>query len=278
MRRTHRELSRGSAVLAACALLTACVTPRPAPTQYSQTVDSPSNFCRTHPLLCKPQPGEQLPSVPPPFSGPSSAALNIAAAAKVIQVVIDATLEAQIRQALKECADKARSDVMFQHFQRSPTREECLKVVEHDARGQPVTRAMLLGRLQHTAALQCAEQRLQQLTPGGFTLSARYRYNPATGETEFLSPEQVKALLAQGRAAELLGTIEPDVVIHLPGQPLHIQLVFDFKFPCVNTDQPIPWRKYPSGHPLQEVSQDSAYKLVLRVDPWRVQPHIGAFR
>src|SRR5262249_49148696 len=55
----------------------------------------------------------------------------------------------------------------------------------------------------------------------------RYRYNSSTGETQFIPPEAVQALLAQGRSAELLGTLEPDVVIHLPGQPLHVQLVLD---------------------------------------------------
>ena len=79
---------------------------------------------------------------------------------------------------------------------------------------------------------------------------------------------QVKALLKQGRAAELLGTIEPDLVLHLPGQPLHVQRVFDFKFPCVNTDKPMRWRD-------QVRNQGAAYEEALRVKPSRVQPHIG---
>src|SRR5262249_3296722 len=104
-------------------------------------------------------------------SAPHATAIGVAAAAMAVQTLIDATLDHSIRQVLKECADKARSDVMYRHFQRSPTREERMEVVEHDSQGQPVTRAMLLGREQHQAALECAEQRLRQIKPGGFTLS-----------------------------------------------------------------------------------------------------------
>jgi hypothetical protein len=277
--RRPRETSPWTAALAACVLLTACATPYSAPRQYHQAPvlapDSASNFCARYPALCRPQPGEQMPSVPPPISGPQAAALTIAAAAQVVQIAIDATLDARIRQALKECADEARSDVMYQHFQRSPTREECQEVVERDARGESVTRAMLLGREQHQAALECAERRLRQLKPGGFTLSPRYRYNPSTGQTQYIPPEEVKALLEQGRGAELRGTIEPDLVIHLPGNPLQVQRVFDFKFPCVNTDRQIDWRTYPKGHPFENVSQGRLYEEALKVRPMRVQPHLG---
>jgi hypothetical protein len=262
----------------ACVLLTACATPYGAARQYAQATDSGTDGCIRYPALCRPLPGEQMPSVPPPVTGPHVTLLSIAGAAKVVQIFIDATLDGRIRQALEECADKARSDVMYRHFQRSPTHEECLEVVESDAQGQPVTRAMLLGREQHQAALECAEQRLRQLKPGGFTLSPRYRYNPSTGETQFIPPEEVQALLDQGRGAELRGTLEPDLVIHLPGQPLHVQRVFDFKFPCVNTGRPIPWRKYPAGHPKQGSFQGDAYNQALGVEPFRVQPHIGVFK
>ncbi|WP_224247450.1 hypothetical protein [Hyalangium gracile] len=274
MRRSRRDASPWPAVLATCVLLTACVTPHSVPRQYAQGLDSGSNGCREAPILCLPQPGEKMATIPP-LAGTQATLLSIAAAAKVVQTAIDATLETRIRQALKECADKARADVMDRHFQRSPTREECQEVVEHDAQGQPVTRAMLLGREQHQAALECAELRLRQLKPGGFTLSPRYRYDPSTNETRFMSPEEVKSLLDQGRAAELRGTIEPDLVIHLPGQPLHVQRVFDFKFPCVNTDKPSRWRAHPKGHPHEDISQKDLYERALKVVPKRVQPHIG---
>jgi hypothetical protein len=275
--RKPREASSWSAVVMACVLLSACATPYGAPRQYAQAPDmkSPTNYCIQHPTLCRPLPGEQMPSIPPPVTGPHVTLLSAVAAAQVVRILIDATLDERIRQALEECADKARSDVMYRHFQRSPTRKECLEVVESDAQGQPVTRAMLLGREQHKAALECAEQRLEQLKPGGFTLSPRYRYTPSTGETQLIPPQEVQALLDQGRSAELRGTLEPDLVIHLPGQPLHIQLVFDFKFPCVSTDKRSRWREYPKGHPYETLSQKDLYEDALKVEPRRVQPHIG---
>ena len=134
---------------------------------------------------------------------------------------------------------------------------------------------MVLGREQHEAALECVRKKLERLKPGGFTLSARYRYEVETGQTQFIPREEVEALLRQGRSSELRGTLEPDLVIHLPGQPLSVQAVFDFKFPCVNTDRQLPWRKYPNEHPYQVESQGELYELVLKVRPARVQPHLG---
>jgi hypothetical protein len=268
----------GPAVLAACVLLTACATPHGAPGQYEQSLDTHSNFCAKYPARCHPQAVGPMATAQSPLSGPQATALGIAAAAKVVQIAIDATLDERIRKALKECADQARSEVMYRHFQRGPTRDECLEVVESDAQGQPVTRAMLLGREQHKAALQCAQHRLKALKPGGFTLSPRYRFDPDTGQTHFMPSDQVKTLLDQGRSAELLGPNEPDIVVHLPGQPLGVQLVFDFKFPCVNTDTRSAWRRYPQGHPFKGLSQGELYKIVLKVEPFLVQPHVGVFR
>lgn len=95
--------------------------------------------------------------------------------------------------------------------------------------------------------MQCAEEKLSQLKPGGFSIMPRYRYEPATGKAEHLPPETVKELLRQGRGAELRGTLEPDIVIHR-GEPNEVQAVRDFKFPCENTGKRIPWREYPTGH------------------------------
>jgi hypothetical protein len=121
----------------------------------------------------------------------------------------------RINEALAECADIARAEVMLKHFQgRRPTHEDCNEEVDTDLRGEPITRAMRLGVEQHRVALQCAEEQLRELKPGGYSLSPRYRYDPVTGKAEYLPPETVKELLRQGRSAELRGTLEPDIVIH----------------------------------------------------------------
>jgi hypothetical protein len=181
-----------AAALGASLLLAACSASRQsAPRQYAQQMDSASNACRHNSALCVPGPGEQMPVVPPvrpagpPVSGWKAAATAAAGGVVIKPRPLEAGLREQIDKALAECADMARSQVMLQHFKdRGPTREECEEVVGQDNRGEPVTRAMKLGVEQHQVALQCAEERLSQLKPGGFSISPRYRYDPRTGRAE----------------------------------------------------------------------------------------------
>jgi hypothetical protein len=192
----------------------------------------------------------------------------------VIQIAIDTALEGRIRKALTECADEARSGIILKYFGgRGPTPSECAEVVGKDASGGPLTRAMQLGVEQHEAALRCAEEKLQELKPGGFSLSPRYRVEPGTENVQYLSRAQVKSLLDAGRSAELRGSIEPDIVIHA-GNPLHVQRIFDFKFPCVNGGDP-GWREYPAGHPHQFLNQKDVYEALLRAPASRVVPRLG---
>jgi hypothetical protein len=136
---------------------------------------------------------------------------------------------------------------------------------------------MQLGREQHELALRCAAEKLSKLKPGGYSLTPRYRYDSDTGRTEFIPREVVEELLRQGRGDELRGTLEPDIVISKES-PRHVQAVYDFKFPCRNTDQPSPWREYPEGHPHAGENQGDLYWNALRVKPARVQPHVGVIR
>lgn len=277
----------GMAVAAMGILLAACgTTVHHSPRTYAQSLDSATSACRRNPTACVPQAGEQLPTVPPPpaaqpaaplppaLSGAESAALSIAAAGRVIQIAIDAALKDRIRKALSECADEARSEMILKYFGgRGPTHSECAEVVGTDSNGDPLTRAMQLGIEQHELALRCAEEKLQELKPGGFSLSARYRAEPGTGNVQYLSRDQVKELLESGRSAELRGTIEPDIVIH-EGNPLRVQLIFDFKFPCVNGGEPR-WREYPAGHPHQFLNQKDVYEALLRAPASRIIPRVG---
>jgi hypothetical protein len=191
---------------------------------------------------------------------------------------LDPELLERIDEALAECADAARAEVMFQHFQgREPTHEECNEEVGRDSRGEPITRAMELGVEQHRVALRCAQERLSELKPGGFSLSPRYRYDATTGKATYIPREVVQQLLSQGRGAELRGTLEPDVVLH-KGKPHQVQAVHDFKFPCVNTDERSPWRAYREGHVHEGRNQGDLYRIALKVRPARVQPHLGVYR
>jgi hypothetical protein len=189
--------------------------------------------------------------------------------------VLDAAMRARIEEALVECADTARSEVLLRRLGgKSPTPEECLEQVEVNERGEPVTRAMKLGEEMHEVTRQCAEKKLSALRPGGFSLEQRYRYNRDTGQISLVSRAEVEALLRQGLGRELLGTLQPDVVIHA-GDPLRAQVVYDFKFPCVNSDSIPRWRTYPQGHPYERLSQRAVYEKALGAEARLVVPRLG---
>lgn len=271
--------------LSAVLLFTACGTASyGVPRQYAQVPDSVSNTCIRNPANCPPMPGLRVvpnpPAGPPPLSTTSVPVLTTSVVgAAVIQAghSLDAELRARIDAALAECADAARSEVMLRRFGRSPTSEECKEVVGTDSKGQPITRAMQLGLEQHALALQCAEKRLQELKPGGFSIQPRYRVDPETGKAEYLPREVVETVLRQGRGAELRGTIEPDIVIH-EGQPHRAQGVYDYKFPCAPSSKRSDWRTYPEGTPHAGKSQGEVYQKALGGEPARVQPHLGVYR
>jgi hypothetical protein len=169
---------------------------------------------------------------------------------------------AQVEEALAHCAFYAEEKVNGRYFQgRSPTREQCQQEVGRDAKGNGVTRAMELGQEKHAVALECLRWRLEELLPGQFLLEPRYRYDRQMKEKSLLSAEEVKRLLESGRGAELVGTIAPDVVIHL-GDPLRPIALFEFKFPCPAYNKPT-WREYPEGHPHAGKSQKRLYEEVL---------------
>ena len=181
---------------------------------------------------------------------------------------------AQVEEALAHCAFYAEEKVNGRHFQgRSPTREQCEQEVGRDSKGNKVTRAMELGREKHSVALECLRWRLEDLLPGQFLLEPRYRYDSQTQEKSLLSAEEVKRLLESGRGAELVGTIAPDVVIHM-GNPLQPVDLVEFKFPCPPSNE-LRWRKYPEGHPYAGKTQRQVYKELLKATLRVVTPLNG---
>lgn len=110
---------------------------------------------------------------------------------------------------------------------------------------------------------------------GRFSLEQRYRGDPQTGWKELVSPEEARRLLQQGCGGELEGTIVPDVVIHT-GNPLEVLAVYDFKFPCPETNSPT-WRDYEKG-PFAGSTQERIYFGILKVVPNLVAPIRGIIR
>jgi hypothetical protein len=260
-------------VLTASVLLGACAgTPGRDTTLRLDVPNTVTSTCRQQPASCVNVPGApQL----PPLSGAAQTAASAGMTGQVVLRVLEATEKTLVEQVLTECADMARSDILLRRLgDRSPTPAECNEVVERDSRGAPVTRAMLLGREMHQEALQCTEEKLGEVLPDRFSLEPCYRYDAQTGRTTLISSGEKQALLRQGRSCELVGTISPDVVIHT-GNPLEAQAVYDFKFPCVNSDRTPQWNTYPPGHPHAGRQQGTVYRDALNTNVSRVVPRLG---
>ncbi|MFY2561691.1 hypothetical protein ACN469_29090 [Corallococcus terminator] len=256
-------------------LLAACAgTPERASTGRYE-FDSASNGCRHRPELCARIPGEEavIPAVRP-LQAVASATRTAAAAIRVL----DSATQAVIEERLEECADKARSLVLLEKWAgRSPTPAECNATVMDASSGRRLTVAMHLGCLMHRAALVCTHEALEELRPGRFSLEQRYRFDGATGILQQISEEDARLLLRLGCGEELKGTLVPDVIIH-EGDPLVASAVYDFKFPCVNTDSAPPWRQYNDG-PHQKMNQRMVYERALGTHMVRrVVPRLGVVR
>jgi hypothetical protein len=232
--------------------------------------DTVTSACRQNPANCAALAGKDVAFQP---------AASVGVTASLVVRALEDPVKDLIETTLAECADLARSEVLLRHRHDfagpSPTREECNQ--SRHVMGRRVTWARQLGTEMHRVALQCTEEKLRQLKPGGFSLEPHYRYDSKSGQTKRVPDEDVKALEQSGNGGELLGTLVPDVVIHT-GDPLHIQAVYDFKFPCVHTDDAPLWDTYPPGHPHQRFDQGQLYERALGVPPVRVVPRKGIFR
>ncbi len=258
-----RSLSRAGWVLVVSVLLAGCVSTPGHATRFGYSVDSPSVACRHNPAACLALYGKE-----------------VASASAVLKVALDVATRTSIDQELAECANTARSNVLLRHegdFETLfPNVIECNQLAKNPRR-KGMTWAMQLGVEMHEEAMKCAEERLGKLRPGGFNLEQRYRYDSRTGRWKLVSREEVQALEESGNAGELLGSVQPDVVIHA-GDPLQVQEVYDFKFPCGDIRQIPDWNGYPPGHPYARSNQGQVYENVFAVKPARVVPRWGVHR
>jgi hypothetical protein len=181
----------------------------------------------------------------------------------------------ELEKQLAACAVQAEQVGNARYFQdRPPTRQECAEVVEKDRCGNPVTRAMFLGRQKHVLALACAEQVLKKLWPAPFSIEQRYRYYPNARMVESISKEEAR-LLADGCTEDLRGTIKPDIVLHEDRtQLLKSVLTLDFKFPCPDTNRP-QWTEYGSGSPYADQFQWTIYEKALGGQALLISPRTG---
>lgn len=256
-------------VIVSSMFLGACVITPIRGTRNHYALDSVSNACLRNPQACATLTGKEVTTV-------QAVGTAVASGAAVLGAV-DEQLRGNIKEKLEDCADLARSEVLIRHRKEfknpSPSADECRQMTK-DAQGRRVTWAMRLGAEMHAVALQCSETELNKLRPGGFSLEPCYRYDKSTGQTTFISCEKVQELLESGCSNELIGTLSPDVVIHR-GNPLNADDVFDFKFPCVSSNSPSPWRQYPPGHPCYPFDQAEMYQKALGPNPQPIFPRWG---
>jgi hypothetical protein len=268
----HQSGFRPGWALATCLLLGACVSPSGLGTPRVYGFDnSVSAACRTNPANCPSLTGSAS------TTGPGHAVATAGYTVDRVLRILDDATKASIAEALKQCAEEARAEVLLRydgHFKSvGPTADERREWVQ-DARGRRVTWAMRLGLEMHEVALKCAAERLGRLRPGGFNIEPRYRYDVQTRQRRLVSPEEERALEQSGNSGELLGTIKPDIVLHT-GDPLQVQVIYDFKFPCVNTDRMPEWREYAPDHPYEGKLQGDLYQEALSAEAFRVAPYIG---
>ncbi|OJH36110.1 hypothetical protein BON30_36260 [Cystobacter ferrugineus] len=233
--------------------------------------DSVSNACRQNPAYCALLHGQEAGAAPTVRSGAEIA--SIAATLRFLSP----ELTTRIEQVLRECAEWADTEIDRQHFGGRPSRAQCREEVTGlDPCGRKTNRAMQLGTEKHQLALQCTQEKLGALIPGRFSLEQRYRYDKQTGQKQWLSPEEVRALRQRGCGDELKGTLVPDVVIH-PGSPLAVVAIYDFKFPCPISNRP-QWSEYPEESVHRGRNQGELYRDALGVEPNLVAPTWGIIR
>ncbi|WNG51647.1 hypothetical protein F0U60_51665 [Archangium minus] len=206
-------------------------------------------------------------------AAPLTVASSLARVAPVLLVVLGNHGKVdELEESLKECARQAEYQVNSSLFgNRAPTREECGEELEVDGCGEPITRAMLLGRQKHVIALACAREVLTELWPAPFSIEQRYRYYRASRFIETISQEEEQRLIDQGCTRELWRTIKPDIVLHKDYNLLQAVIILDFKFPCPPTN-PAQWKQYGQKSAYSGLNQGEVYKEALGGEVFLLTP------
>jgi hypothetical protein len=246
------------------------LTPASATPRHYSYDNTVSAACREHPADCAALSGEEA-----SFEPVVQVGISVASAAAALKS-LDDTKRREIEEELERCADLARSEVLLRHEgdfkELTPDADECKQPAKNATR-KDVTWAMQLGTEMHEAARRCAEAELSRLRPGGFSLEQRYRFDRRTRQKKLVSTEEEVLLAKNNNTGELAGSLKPDVVIHA-GDPLKPEAIYDFKFPCVNTDEPPAWSRYSDG-PYQGSDQGRIYKEAFGPNVSRVVPRLG---
>jgi hypothetical protein len=185
-------------------------------------MDSATRGCLNNPACYTTAPGEEalIPWL--------SRALEAARVLVTLKEVLDEADLRLIEGILVECAKEADFQVNEREYGegRYPDDAECDRVVGYEKNGNEVTRAMELGTMKHEVAFACVRSRLLSQFPENISIEPRYAPGPAQGQ--FVLTEQ------------LLGSLRPDIVLHIARNPTKVQCIFDFKFPCTRASKSNP--------------------------------------
>ncbi|HZH17603.1 MAG TPA: hypothetical protein VE057_24830 [Archangium sp.] len=211
-------MGRRLCLVVGAVLLAGCATQlpmRPPPQgRYAQSTDSATRGCLNNPACYTTSPGEE--ALIPWLSRAVEAARALATLKEFLE-------EADIRlieRMLVECAKEADFQVNEREYGegKSPDDAECNRVVGYDKNGNEVTRAMELGTMKHEVAFACVRLRLVTRFPENISIEPRYAPGSAQGQSVLTD--------------QWMGSLKPDIVLHLARTPTRVQCIFDFKFPC----------------------------------------------
>jgi hypothetical protein len=175
---------------------------------------------------------------------------------------LDEAEVARVEAVLVACAKEADFQVNEREYGpgKYPDDKECKRVVGSDSQGK-VTRAMELGTMKHDLAFACVERKLGREFSDHLTREPRYGKKSSTGEYALTD--------------ERLGSLVPDIVLHVVRNANRIQFLYDFYFPCTSEKKENPLGK--AGRMLRD-KLDKYDKLPGEKRRALVTPQLGISR
>ncbi|WP_245591806.1 hypothetical protein [Cystobacter fuscus] len=176
---------------------------------------------------------------------------------------LDEAEVARVEAVLVQCAREADFEVNEREYprERYPSDAECNREVGRDKNGKPITRAMELGVMKHERAFACVERELGRDFSEHFTREPRYGKDAST-ETYVLTGEGV-------------GSLVPDIVLHLVRDATRIQFLYDLFFPCTSKSKSDPLGP---GRQVMDKKLEKYEPLTKRQSRALVTPQLGISR
>jgi len=220
---TQRRARACTLPLAGLVLVSGCATGLSGPLELAPSLQGQS---------CVLSPGCMAPAASGEFFVPTAPAVMRAAQAVrgllTLKDFLDEAEVTRVEAVLVQCAREADFQVNEREYpqERFPSDAECGRKVGHGKNGEPVTRAMELGAMKHEWAFACVERALGRDVSDHLTREPRYGKDASTG--------------AYVLTGEGVGSLVPDIVLHLVRDATRIQFLYDFLFPCTSKSKSDP--------------------------------------